>query len=237
MRAKKAGIEKILTFGLSKNANFSPRSMVSKPDYTDVETTISRKTYAFRLHVNGQHMVSNALAVLGVASVLGVDLQKSAAALETVAAEQGRGLKHKIKLSDGTLTIIDDAFNANSASMEAAFSMIGDTKPTKRGRRIAVLGDMLELGSFAKEYHEKLAEPILAHNIDQVFLMGEEMLALKEVLPSELVGGHFDSVGELQAKLLKTLHGGDVVIFKASKGLKFVPLVEKIVAAFRKKST
>lgn len=237
MRAKKAGIKNILTFGDHKKANFRLKSVKRTAERTDVEAVIAGKKIDFTLYVGGRHMISNALAVLGVSSVLGADVQKSATALAGVAAEQGRGQRHVIKLSDGTLTIIDDAFNANTASMEAGLAMLGECEPAKNGQRIAVLGDMLELGRFSKELHEKLVEPIVVNDIDQVFMVGEEMLALKEVLPKGLFGGHFDSVGELQSKLLKTLHGGDVVIFKASKGLKFVPLVEKIVEAFKKKTT
>ena len=237
MRAKKAGIKKILTFGDNKKADYRIKSLKRSPERTEVAAVIAGEKVDFTLYVNGAHMVANALAVLGVASVVGADLEKSATALAGVAAEQGRGQRHLIKLSNGMLTIIDDAFNANTASMEAGLAMLGECEVEKRGRRIAVLGDMLELGDFSKELHEKLVKPIVTNQIDQVFMVGEEMMALKDVLPAERFGGHFHSVGELHSKLLKTLRGGDVVIFKASKGLKFVPLVEKIVEAFKKKAT
>ncbi|MBL4732314.1 MAG: UDP-N-acetylmuramoylalanyl-D-glutamyl-2,6-diaminopimelate--D-alanyl-D-alanine ligase [Rhizobiaceae bacterium] len=235
--AKKAGIEKVLSFGANKDANFRARSTARMSDRSEVEADILGETLSFCLNVSGQHMVSNALGVMGVALVVGANMPKSAVAIETVTAVQGRGERHSFELPEGTLTIIDEAYNANSSSMEAAFSVLGESKPGKGGRRIAVLGDMLELGVFSEGLHKKLADPIVANDIDLVFLVGSEMLALKEALPPERIGGHFNSVDGLETQLLKKLHGGDIVIFKASLGMKFIPVVKNMVVAFNKKST
>jgi len=182
-------------------------------------------------------MVSNAIGVLGAAALLGADLVKSLAALKMVDAGKGRGKRHKLDTGDGMLVVIDETYNANPASMQAGLSLLAACQPGPDGRRIAVLGDMLELGEASADLHKQLKDVIKAAKVDLVFLAGPEMVALKDVLEPECLGGHFETAADMETQLIKTLRGGDVVMAKASNGLRFAPLVDKIVEAFREKAS
>ena len=127
------------------------------------------------------------------------------------------------------ITVIDETYNANPASVEASLKVLGSFDGVKTKRRIAVLGDMLELGRQSKKLHEGLAGPIAAAKADLVFLAGPEMEALAKILPNERLGGHFFETDKLQEALRIVLKPGDVVMLKASKRLGFDKVVEAIL--------
>ena len=111
-----------------------------------------------RIGAPGRHIVQNALAVLGTAKLAGADVAKAASALAGFTAERGRGKRHVLAHKDGEIVLIDESYNANPVSMKAALELLASAPKGEKARRIAVLGDMLELGQHSAKFHTALAE-------------------------------------------------------------------------------
>ena len=132
------------------------------------------------------------------------------------------------------MVLIDESYNANPASMRAALDLLAQASPPlPHGRRIAVLGDMLELGESATEMHLGLLHPVKESGADLAFLAGPQMKNLWEALPDGCRGAYADTAEELQPILMKSLAPGDVIVVKASLGTRLGPLVEAMKARFR----
>jgi UDP-N-acetylmuramyl pentapeptide synthase len=186
----------------------------------------------YRLGAPGRHLAQNSLAVVAAARVLGVDLQRVLPALERLRAPKGRGERSQLMHAAGGFTLIDESYNANPASMRAALSLLARSPPTKRGRRIAVLGDMLELGANSSAEHVALAGPIEESAADLVFLAGPMMADLWQRLPERRRGAYAGTAAELESILAKTIGPGDVVMMKASLGTRLGPVVEALKHRF-----
>ena len=185
---------------------------------------------AFKVGLPGRHIVQNMLGVLGAARLLGADLAKVAHALADLPAPDGRGKRHECKVGAGTFTLIDESYNANPASVEAALDLLAALEPAGEGRRIAVLGDMLELGAHSARLHRDLAEPVRRAGLDHLYLCGQEMAALAETLGDEgFVMRHFDTVDTLAGVLADEIGAGDAVMVKSSNGMG----LSRLVAMFR----
>jgi UDP-N-acetylmuramoyl-tripeptide--D-alanyl-D-alanine ligase len=168
--------------------------------------------------------------VLAVVRAAGADVLRAAEALSRLEPLPGRGRRCELAWRGGTLTLIDESYNASPAAMRAALAVLGATEPGPSGRRIAVLGDMLELGSSAEQFHRELAEPVAAAKVDRVFLVGAAMSALFETLPEETRGGYWQSSEEAIPALLQFLEPGDVVTIKGSRGVCVSDIVERLCA-------
>jgi UDP-N-acetylmuramoyl-tripeptide--D-alanyl-D-alanine ligase len=137
-----------------------------------------------------------------------------------------------IDVPGGTALLIDESYNANPTSMRAALALLADTPLGPRGRRIAVLGDMLELGPAGADLHRELAAPIATHAIDLVFCAGPLMAALWEALPAERRGAYAPTAEDLEAELAGALRGGDAVMVKGSHGSRMGPIVKSLVRRY-----
>ena len=131
--------------------------------------------------------------------------------------------------SGGTITVIDDAYNANPASVAAALAVLGQAKPGEEGRRVAVLGDMLELGAAAPAMHAGLAQEVLAQGIARVYTAGPLMAHLHDALPERLRGAHAEDGAALLAALTQDLRPGDVVMVKGSAGSRMGRIVTALL--------
>jgi UDP-N-acetylmuramoyl-tripeptide--D-alanyl-D-alanine ligase len=151
----------------------------------------------YKIAMPGRHMAMNSLAVLAAASLAGADLALAALALAHLKPASGRGVREALTLPEGAATLIDESYNANPASMAAAITVLGQAEVGPRGRRIAVLGDMLELGVTGPGLHRGLADAIRMNGIDSVFCCGPLMRNLWEALPSTKKGGYADSSAAL----------------------------------------
>ena len=127
--------------------------------------------------------------------------------------------------------LIDESYNASPASMRAAFAVLGAIEPKDQGRRIAVLGDMLELGADSASLHAGLAQPLLDAKADLVFTVGKDMAALDAALPAKRRGGHADNAETMAEPLLKRLKPGDVVTIKGSYGSRMRVVVAALTSA------
>lgn len=228
--ASEAGIEHLASYGQKRGSDFWLRELEKTPDGSKLSVRARGKDIDFEISVPGEHMALNSVGVLGAAVLLGADIEKSSDALSRITAADGRGTRYVIGGSGAMgITVIDESYNANPTSMEAALEVLGNYEGVKTKRRIAVLGDMLELGRQSKKYHEGLAKPISASKADLVFLVGPEMEHLAKILPKEKLGGYYKDATVLPERLKATMKAGDVVMLKASKGIGFAAVVQAIL--------
>jgi UDP-N-acetylmuramoyl-tripeptide--D-alanyl-D-alanine ligase len=197
-----------------------------------VQARILGADVAYKLGAPGRHVVMNSLAVLTAVALAGVDLALAALALQELAPPTGRGARVTLDLPGGSALLIDESYNANPASVRAALALLGQALVERRGRRIAVLGDMLELGPRGPELHAGLAEAVAASAIDLVFCAGPLMLSLWEALPSERRGGYAETAAAIEADVIAAVRPGDAVMVKGSLGSKMGPLVKALVREY-----
>ncbi|MCB1438888.1 MAG: UDP-N-acetylmuramoylalanyl-D-glutamyl-2,6-diaminopimelate--D-alanyl-D-alanine ligase [Nitratireductor sp.] len=226
--AEQAGIEHLLSFGEKRGADFKLKSLEETAQGSRFVAVINRKEFDVTVNAPGRHLVQNALAVLGVASLCGADMEKSVEAFKQIVPEKGRGRRHRLKARDGGFLLIDESYNANTASMAAALRVAGMAEKGAKGRRIAVLGDMRELGSNSERLHRSLAGPISENGIDLVYTVGEEIAVLGAELGPGVHAGHYADRDAVMPVLAKSLRAGDVIMLKASNGLGFAKLVDML---------
>jgi UDP-N-acetylmuramoyl-tripeptide--D-alanyl-D-alanine ligase len=227
--AAETGAKRILGFGASPEAH--ARLIASDPtdDGSDVTANVDGHTVHYRLNAPGRHRVINSLAVLAAVAGLEANLDTAAAALSYATIPRGRGRHHRIATAVGEYVVIDDSYNASPASMRAAFEVLGVAHPEGTGRRIAVLGDMLELGPEAEKLHTRLARNLEAIGADQVFTCGKLMAALTETLPKQMRGSHAATPEQLLPIVLDAVQAGDVVLVKGSLGSRVGPIAEALI--------
>jgi UDP-N-acetylmuramoyl-tripeptide--D-alanyl-D-alanine ligase len=228
--AKCAGAAEILGFGAHPEAAARLVDYVLDSRGSTVEATVCGTAIRFLVPVPGRHWVMNTLAVLAAARAAGAAVDRAAEALAELQALPGRGRRHQLAWHGGTLTLIDESYNASPPSMRAALAVLAAIEPTAGARRVAVLGDMLELGGASERLHRELAEPVAAAKVDRVFLIGEAIAALDEVLPEGKRGGLWQSPEEAMPALLHFLEPGDVVTIKGSRGVRVSRVVELLRA-------
>ena len=217
--------------------DITPEDMTQTEAALVLRANVGGTRVSVRLANAGAHFGMNGLGCLAVAQALGLDAARAALGLGRWQPPAGRGLRQTIMLDtveELSFTLIDDAFNANPASLEAALDMLAKITPAqtqtgRRGRRIAILGDMLELGPQEQALHEAVAQyPALA-NVDLVHCVGSRMEALSRKLPLRQRGRHVANATDLAAVAHLLVAPGDVVLVKGSKG----SLVSRIVDALR----
>ncbi|HET6518907.1 MAG TPA: UDP-N-acetylmuramoylalanyl-D-glutamyl-2,6-diaminopimelate--D-alanyl-D-alanine ligase [Geminicoccaceae bacterium] len=225
--AEAAGVGRVVTFGEHPGADARLLDAALDIAGSDVALRLHGRELRYRLGAPGRHWVRNSLAVLAAVEALGADAAAGAAALRTLVAPAGRGRQHALPLpGGGTATLIDDSYNANPASMRAALAVLG----TARGRKLAALGDMLELGPAAPELHAGLAEAVRAAGVELVFTVGENMARLHGALEPERRGAHVAAADELPEILRAALRPGDTLLVKGSLGSRMGPVCRALLA-------
>jgi UDP-N-acetylmuramoyl-tripeptide--D-alanyl-D-alanine ligase len=216
--------------GAGRHANAQSRliSVQPGPDGSTVEADILGERVSGFIAGAGQHVAHTALLALTATKLLGASLAPAMAALEGLEPAPGRGRARVLTAPFGAFTLVDDAYNANPASVAAALEALKLRAPTASGRRIAALGDMLELGDRAGAYHAGLALPVAEAEVDLVFCAGPHMKALWDALPPHRRGGYAESADSLTPVLLAALRAGDVVLVKGSNGSKMWRVVEAL---------
>jgi UDP-N-acetylmuramoyl-tripeptide--D-alanyl-D-alanine ligase len=221
---------KVETFGAGAEAD--ARLLHFEPEGARVRASIHGREISFSLAAPGLHMAQNALGVLLAADGLGVDLEKAAAALGEFSAQKGRGERLTLHGPGGPFTLIDESYNANPASMRAALALLGATRPGLGGRRIAVLGDMLELGAGAAQLHAALAGDLARNAVDLLFCAGPLMRGLFEASPQAIRGAWAERSADLKSSVFDAARGGDVVMVKGSNGSAMGPIVAALRSHF-----
>jgi len=219
---------RVVRFGRSSECEARLLSFEQDEHGATAEADILGVRLRYRIGAPGAHWATNTLAALAACALAGADLEASAAALETLEAVDGRGVAARINAQFGAFTLVDDAYNANPASMAAAFSTLSARRPGEGGRRIAALGDMLELGENAHAYHAVLATPLMEAGVDLVFAAGPLMSALVEALPPNVRGGYAESTEDLIPLIADKVRAGDVILVKGSNGSRMRLVVEAL---------
>lgn len=225
--ARQAGIEHVHSFGADPKAEFRLIEFMAGPQGNVLWASVEGQTLEIPMGAPGRHIAENAVAVLGAAHLVGADIEKVMNALATMQPEKGRGRRHRLAIGGGYFTLIDESYNANPASMQAAIALLRDTVPGEGGRRIAVLGDMLEMGEFSRQLHAELAVPLSEAGIDDVWIGGADMAALRDALQDAARVEYRDDADRMQEFVLQAVRPGDVVVVKSSKSTGF----SRIVAA------
>lgn len=229
-KARAAGAGRIISFGEHEDADARLEKMALKENCSCVSATICGQPVTYKLGVPGRHIVMNSLAMLACVSALDADLTLAALALANLQAPKGRGERHCVAAPGRPFTLVDESYNANPASTKAAIEALGQMEPGVRARRIAVLGDMLELGAESIALHRGLAGPLAAADIDLVYACGPHMRELYKALPQDRQGAYAETSAELTGMLIEAIQGGDVVMVKGSFGSRMGPVVEALLA-------
>jgi UDP-N-acetylmuramoyl-tripeptide--D-alanyl-D-alanine ligase len=216
---------RVISFGEDARADVRAAEVELGPSGSVVTAACGARHLVYRLGVPGAHYVANSLAVLAVLEALGVDPAPCLASLASLRAPPGRGARTRLALPDGTLLLIDESYNASPASVRAALSAMAATPRSAYPRRIAVLGDMLELGAAAGELHRDLSQSLYAADVDLLLACGPLMRLLYDALPTARRGAWAASSHELLPELLSRVRGGDVVMVKGSLAMRMAPLV------------
>ena len=224
-----AGVRFVLSFGESAEADATVLSCDVEGETTRVQARVLGQDLTYTIGAPGRHIAMNSLAVLMASRAAGLDLQAAARALAGFRPPAGRGQRETLQAADGPFTIIDESYNANPASMRAALDLLGAADGK---RRIAVLGDMLELGPQARALHADLAGDIERNHVDLVYTAGPLMQALSEAIAAERRGAHAANAAALEPVVLGALGAGDVVMIKGSNGSRMGPLVAAMRKAF-----
>ena len=226
--AREAGVSRIVSFGAHARADARLIKVSLHPDCSAVQARILGTDVTYKLGAPGRHVVHNSLAVLAAVALAGADLALAALALAQLRPATGRGARITLETRDGAALLIDESYNANPASMRAALALLGQAEIGAHGRRIAVIGDMLELGSHGAELHRELLKPVLAHGVDLVFCCGPLMHALWEALPSGRRAGYAQTSALLEPQVLAAIRPGDAVMVKGSLGSRMGPIVKAL---------
>ncbi len=224
----------VLSFGADAGADSRLLDWQPGADGIDrLEATILGQRRCYRWGLAGKHQALNSLGVLTALVLLGGDLDAACAAGETLRPVAGRGERLTLPWQGGTITLLDESYNASPAAVRAALSVLA----TLPGRRILVLGDMLELGGEADALHAGLADAVEATGLARLYLAGPHTEALAGALPKGRVTRHAARTVDLIETITADLAPGDAVLVKGSLGMKMRPLVEALRAASQKGSS
>jgi UDP-N-acetylmuramoyl-tripeptide--D-alanyl-D-alanine ligase len=215
----------VLTFGLGEGADIWARDVVGAAGGGSLVTAVLPEAeITYTISQPGDHWVSNSLAVLGAVEALGGDVAAAGLALADMPGLKGRGERHIVKAAGGEALLIDESYNANPASMRATLKTLA--AQNVRGRRIAVLGSMRELGASSDDFHASLAEPIAEARVDYAILVGEEMGALAKSLGQKVKMTHVPDAASALDPLREAVGPGDAILVKGSNSIGLAALVE-----------
>jgi UDP-N-acetylmuramoyl-tripeptide--D-alanyl-D-alanine ligase len=222
----------ILSFGYAEASDVRGIQANMDARGSSVIAGVGTQRFPYRIGAPGEHYVRNSLAVLAALMALGADPMRCLAALVKVAAPAGRGARTTLNAEDGRILLIDESYNANPASVRAALAAMATVPRDDFPRRIAVLGDMLELGHAAPDLHRGLKEAVDAAGIDLVFACGPMMKLLLDQLKPAQQGAWTLNSAELAPRLLGAVEAGDVVMIKGSLASRMGPLADAMRARF-----
>lgn len=219
---------RIVTFGRAPEADVTALEVIAKTDGTHILARLPGAELSFTLSQPGDHWVSNALGVIAAVQAVGGDLAAAGLALADMAGLAGRGARHSITLVDGgSATLLDESYNANSASMRATLSVLASL-PAQR--RIAVLGEMRELGAASELLHAELAGPVVGAGVELAILVGEGMAPLARALAGQCETVHVATADAAHETLKGAIRGGDALLIKGSNAVGLSRIVNALTS-------
>ena len=217
-----------VTFGLDDGADVRAIEAVKAANGgTFVTARVGEREVSFTVSQAGKHWVSNSLAVLAAVDAVGGDLALAGLALADLGGLAGRGARFSVEVKGGRALVIDEAYNANPASMRVTLAVLGEEAAT---RKIAVLGEMRELGDKSDDYHAALAGPVRDAGVQLVILVGEKMEPLAEALEGQVEIVHVPDAAAARDRLMATLEAGDAVLIKGSNGVGLAAVVAALAS-------
>lgn len=228
--AQAAGAAHIISFGEHEDADARLEKLALKETCSCVSANICGVPVTYKIGVPGRHVVMNSLGILACLHAMKADLAMAALAFARLRAPKGRGERHVVRTAGRTFTVIDESYNANPASMKAALAALAQSEPPGRARRIAILGDMLELGDEGVAMHRGLSTPIKDAGVDFVFASGPMMRELVKSLPAGLSAFHAETSDGLLDALADEIRDGDIIMVKGSLGSRMGPVVEALLS-------
>ncbi|QIT35745.1 UDP-N-acetylmuramoyl-tripeptide--D-alanyl-D-alanine ligase [Wolbachia endosymbiont of Brugia pahangi] len=220
----------VVSFGRSESATVCLLNVIKNDKGLNLKIRLNNNQILnCNLCVQGKHFVYSVLAVVAVIQNLGLDLSKLPLALENFNITKGRGSVHKAKYNGKCIHLIDDSYNASPASMKAAIRTLGIYS---NRRKVALLGDMLELGNKSITFHMKLLDSIVKYDVDKVYTVGKFMLKLHRLLPGNIKGTHFNDSNQLKSNLANIVQNNDVVLVKGSRGVKMDFIVQGFIIEY-----
>lgn len=224
----------VIGFGEAANAQFRVQSAECDTQGTAVRYFAKDKERHFHMQTLGAHWPKLAVAALAVVDALGLPLEQAEAELADFTEAAGRGQRVILPWKGGEITLIDDAYNASPVSMRGAIEKMAMLIPQAGGRRVAVLGEMRELGAESARFHKDLLPIITAQKIDKVLMVGGWMEYLNAMLPKQLKAGYEPQAEDLTPTLFAEIQAGDVVLCKGSHGSNVYQLVDALKQESRK---
>lgn len=235
-RARQKGLE-VIAFGADPTADIRLLDTTVVDNKLLVKAMIGARELSYYVPAVGEHWAYNSLGLLAVVWQIGVNVELAAESLSQFQLLEGRGAIKEIDFGQGKITIVDESYNAGPGSMIAALKTLGRLQPGQGGRRIAVLGDMGELGSHSKELHIALSEPIADNKIDLIFATGEKMYDLFQVLDAKAQGYHDNDLEVFSIKVAEQIQTGDVIMVKGSRGMRaYVGRMSKVIEKILERS-
>ncbi len=231
-RAEAFGVGTMLTFGEHPEADARLDTITMGANGSAIEASVLGQPVSFRLGAPGRHMAMNALAVLLAAEAVGIPPFLAGLTLGSLQAGAGRGERTVLQAEGGPFTLIDESYNANPASMRAAIALLGASEPGPAGRRIAVIGEMRELGAEARSLHEDLAPEFVRAATDMIFVAGALARPLFDAMPPASQALWAPETAALEAALAGAIRAGDVVMVKGSNGSRMGPIVAALKRRF-----
>jgi UDP-N-acetylmuramoyl-tripeptide--D-alanyl-D-alanine ligase len=212
-----------VTFGIDEGADVRAIEAVKAANGgTFVTARVGERELSYTVSQPGKHWVTNSLAVLAAVDAVGGDLALAGLALADLGGLAGRGARFSVEVKGGCALVIDEAYNANPASMRVTLAVLGEETAT---RKIAVLGEMRELGDKSDDYHAALAGPVRDAGVQLVILVGEKMKPLAEALEGQVEIVHVPDAAAARDRLMATLEAGDAVLIKGSNGVGLAAVV------------
>ena len=226
--ANKNGISSFVTFGIHNSSNVRLVSHKLKENGSFVRAKIDNKIVEYEIKIPGYHWVINSLAVHATCLALEENHQNISARISKLQPLDGRGRFYDIAVRNGYIRLVDESYNASPPSMEAAIETFSLQEKEKNSRRVAFLGDMLELGDNSKEMHIKIKKSICKSKFDLIFTIGKNMKYLYDSLPKDIRGQHFNRIDSFPLLSLNFLKPGDKVLVKGSNAMKMKIIVNEI---------
>ena len=223
----------IKTYSITEKSDVMAKDITLKENASDFTCNINGKEERITVPVGGEHFVLNSLCAISVGEVLGIEADKIKSGIEKFELTKKR--MDIIELENG-VKIVSDAYNASLESIRASLKVLAEFK---ENRKIAVLGDMFELGSFAKELHEKVGKEVVKNNIDILIACGENSKYMAEEARNSMGEDrvyYLENKEDIEKLLKKIVNKGDVILFKASNGMKFYKIAERMVELWKRKN-